>query len=202
MPYPHFVLVPLAPSLGIVLYVLYGLLVNYNAARKTGLPLIVLPFDCGHPLWLIIDKNIVQLFRRVPFGSGTFTRFNWRGWEIWDRYRAHQQLGDAIFFVTPGKNYLQLCDAKAVSEIFQRRADFLRPPESTGKVLAQTQLKDTNEVLLEMLNIFGPNVGTVSSPPSIRRSSRSCDRRTEPNGKGIGESRLHLSMSTSINVSG
>ncbi|KAL8686035.1 MAG: hypothetical protein Q9224_005574, partial [Gallowayella concinna] len=88
--------------------------------------------------------KIVQFVRRLPFCSGTFTRFNWRGWEIWDRYRAHQELGDAILLVTPGKNYLQLCDAHAVSDIFQRRADFLRPPEAT-----------------EMLNVFGPNVGTT-----------------------------------------
>lgn len=130
-----FLLAPVALFLSLALYLLYGLLVNYTAARKTGLPLIVLPFDCGNPLWLIIDRKVAQLVRRIPFGPGTFTRFNWRGWEIWDRYRAHQQLGDAIFFVTPGKNYLQLCDAEAVSEIFQRRGDFPRPPESTGKVL-------------------------------------------------------------------
>ena len=137
MSYPFFVLFPLALSLGIALYILYGLLVNYNAASKTGLPLIVLPFDSGNPLWLIIDRKVVQLVRQIPFCSGTFTRFNWRGWELWDRYRAHQQLGDAIFFVTPGKNYLQLCDKEAVSDIFQRRADFSRPPESTGNILSQ-----------------------------------------------------------------
>ncbi|KAI4224912.1 MAG: hypothetical protein L6R36_004312 [Xanthoria steineri] len=142
--YSALLLAPVALFLSLALYLLYGLLVNYTAARKTGLPLIVLPFDCGNPLWLIIDRKVAQLVRRIPFGPGTFTRFNWRGWEIWDRYRAHQQLGDAIFFVTPGKNYLQLCDAEAVSEIFQRRGDFPRPPEST-----------------EMLNIFGPNVGTT-----------------------------------------
>ncbi|KAI4102606.1 MAG: hypothetical protein L6R37_004319 [Teloschistes peruensis] len=115
-----------------VFYILYGLLVNYNAARETGLPFIILPVDCGNPLWLIVDRKIVQFVRRIPFCSGTFTRFNWRGWEIWDRYRAHEELGDAILLVTPGKNYLQLCDADAVSDIFQRRADFLRPPEATG----------------------------------------------------------------------
>ena len=164
MSYPIFVLVPFALSLVTVLYVLHGLLVNYNAARKTDLPLVILPVDCGNPLWLIIYRRIVQLVRRIPFCSGTFTRFNWRGWEIVDRYRAHQQLGDAILFVTPGKNYLQLCDADAVSDIFQRRGDFLRPAESTGKVLPHTQLMDTHEGLLEMLNIFGPNVGTVSGP--------------------------------------
>ena len=170
MPFLPFVLVPLALSLGTVLYVLYGLSVNYNAARKTSLPFIVLPFDSRNPLWLIIDRKIVQFVRRIPFCFGTFIRFNWGGWEIWDRYRAYQQLGDAIFFVTPGKtgkNYLQLCDAEAVLEIFQRRADFPRPPESTGKILAYTQLVDIHKRLLGMLNIFGPNVGTVSSPLSF-----------------------------------
>ncbi|KAL8635664.1 MAG: hypothetical protein Q9228_006869 [Teloschistes exilis] len=144
MPYFPLVLVPLAVALSTVFYVLYGLLVNYKAARETGLPLIVLPVDCGNPLWLIVDRKIVQFMRRIPFCSGTFTRFNWRGWEIWDRYRAHEELGDAILLVTPGKNYLQLCNADAVSDIFQRRADFLRPPAAT-----------------EMLNVFGPNVGTT-----------------------------------------
>ncbi|KAL8974704.1 MAG: hypothetical protein Q9197_001073 [Variospora fuerteventurae] len=148
MIYSLLLLVPLVASLGTALFILYRLLVNYNAARKTGLPIIVLPVDCGNPLWLIVDRKIAQWIRRIPIGSGTFTRFNWRGWEIWDRYKAHQQLGDGILFVTPGKNYLQLCDAEAVSEIFQRRADFLRPPEATGKILvpiqAQTQLGQTH----------------------------------------------------------
>ena len=140
MSFYQFILVPVALSLVSVLYVLYGLLVNYNAARKTGLPTIVLPFDCGNPLWLIIDRKVMQWVRRLPFGPGTISRFNWRGWEIWDHYRAHQELGDAIFFVTPGKNYLQLCDAEAVSEIFQRRADFPRLLEATGKIPTHSQL--------------------------------------------------------------
>lgn len=136
-----FFLGPLSLSLGVVLYVLYGLILNYNAARSTGLPFIVLPVDCGNPLWLVIDRKIAQFVRRIPFGSGTFTRFNWRGWEIWDRYKAHQQFGDTIIFVTPGKNYPQLCDAEAVSEILQRPADFPRPRESTGKFPSLTQLQ-------------------------------------------------------------
>lgn len=126
------VLALLAVLLG-VLYILYGLKVNYDDARKTGLPIVVLPIDSANPLWMVIDRKVVQLVRRIPFCSGNFTRFNWRGWEINDRYKAHQELGDALLFVTPGKMYLQLCDAEAVSEIFQRRIDFPRPPEATGK---------------------------------------------------------------------
>ena len=82
MSYHPFILVPLAVSLAAVFYILYGLLVNYNAARKTGLPIILLPFDCGNPLWLIIDRQVMQWLRRLPVGSGTISRFNWRGWEI------------------------------------------------------------------------------------------------------------------------
>lgn len=99
------VLALLALLLG-VFYILYGLKINYDDACKTGLPIIVLPFDSANPLWMIIDRKVTQqqLVRRIPFCSGNFTRFNWRGWEIRDRYRAHQQLGDALLFVTPGKN--------------------------------------------------------------------------------------------------
>ena len=131
------VLVPLCLLLGFVLYLLYGLGSNYLTARRTGLSLIVLPFDCGNPLWLIIDRKVAQFVRRLPFGAGNFTRFNWRGWEIWDRYRAHQELGEAILFVTPGELYLQLCDPEAVGDVLRRRDDFPRPPEATGKYRIQ-----------------------------------------------------------------
>ena len=71
---------PLALLLGCTLYVLYGLLINYNAARKTGLPLVNLPFDCGldhrqegravgqpHTFWLY-DFYQVQLARMGDLG--------------------------------------------------------------------------------------------------------------------------------------
>lgn len=77
------VLALLAVLLG-VFYILYGLKVNYDDARKIGLPIIVLPFDSANPLWMIIDRKVVQLVRRIPYCSGNFTRFNWRGWEIHD----------------------------------------------------------------------------------------------------------------------
>ena len=71
-----FVVWALALLLGFISYFLYGLQVNYSAARKTGLTIIVLPFDCGNPLWMIMDRKVVHLFRRIPYCSGSFTRFN------------------------------------------------------------------------------------------------------------------------------
>lgn len=78
----------LALVLAWVFYVLYGLKVNYDDARKTSLPLIILPFNSANLLWMIIDKKFVQLVRHIPFCSGNFTRFKWHRWEIRDRYKA------------------------------------------------------------------------------------------------------------------
>jgi hypothetical protein len=79
----------ITPLLGWILYVAYCLAVNWSQARKTGLPLVILPIDCGNPLWMSIDTRVLPFFRRLPFGFKSFTRFNWRGWEIEDRYKAH-----------------------------------------------------------------------------------------------------------------
>ncbi|CAD6574401.1 MAG: hypothetical protein ASARMPRED_006689 [Alectoria sarmentosa] len=140
----NLLLLILLPIPAWVLYSLYCLASNYNQARKMGLSIVILPIDSGNPLWMSVDTHFIRWFKYSPFGKGRFTRFNWRGWEIQDRYRAHQELGDAFVFVTPGKNWLQLCNAEALADVFQRRDDFVRPIE-----------------MLDMLNVFGPNLGTT-----------------------------------------
>jgi hypothetical protein len=116
------------------LYLASCLARNYYQARKIGIPMVILPVDPVNPLWMSIDTLFIPFFKRIPFGSGTFTRFNWRGWEIKDRFRAHLELGDAFIFVTPGKNLLQVCNAEALADIFQRRDDFVRPTEMLRKL--------------------------------------------------------------------
>jgi len=85
-----------------IIYVLYCLAVNYSGLRKTDLPLVVLPIESSNPLWMRVDTRVLPFFRSLPFGFRNFTRFNWRGWEIQDRYRAHQELGDAFIQETIG----------------------------------------------------------------------------------------------------
>jgi hypothetical protein len=83
---------------------------------------------------MAVDKRFfIPLFERLPFGSGNFTRFNWRGWEFQDKFRSHAEMGDVFMVVTPGRNWLYVCNAEALTEIFQRRADFPRPLEIFGK---------------------------------------------------------------------
>ncbi|KAF2746361.1 cytochrome P450 [Sporormia fimetaria CBS 119925] len=122
----------------------YHLFRNYRAARKIGIPLRVLPISHENPAWMIVDKVFVPLFKKIPFGTGSFTRYNWRGWEFEDKFRSHEELGGAFVLVTPGRNWLYVCDPVALADIFQRRADFPRPLE-----------------IYEMTNVFGPNLSTT-----------------------------------------
>ncbi|KAI0006870.1 cytochrome P450 [Xylariaceae sp. FL0662B] len=120
------------------------LLRNYFTARKVGVPIRVIPISHGNPFWMIVDKKVLSIVKRLPFGSGSFTRYNWRGWEVEDRCRSHLEMGDAYMLVTPDKNWLYLCNPETLMEVFRRRTDFPRPLE-----------------VYQMLNIFGPNLSTV-----------------------------------------
>ena len=87
-----------------VLYSWYCLFINYLAARKIGVPIAIIPINHENPLWIIVDKILNPLFERLPFGSGNFTTYNWRGWEFQDKKKSHLELGDVFAVVTPGRN--------------------------------------------------------------------------------------------------
>ena len=115
------------------IYSWYCLYCNYRVACKIGIPLRVIPISHENPLWMVVDKKIfIPIFERFPFGSGNFTRYNWRGWEFADKYRSHMEMGDVFMMVTPGRNWLYLCNAESLVDVFQRRSDFPRPLEIFG----------------------------------------------------------------------
>ncbi|KAK5996637.1 Cytochrome P450 monooxygenase-like protein [Cladobotryum mycophilum] len=93
---------------------------------------------------MLVDRKALSVCRRLPFGNNNFTRYNWRGWELPDRYRSHYEMGDAFIIVTPGRNWLYLANPDVLMEVFRRRTDFPRCIELT-----------------EVLNVFGPNMSTV-----------------------------------------
>lgn len=121
-----------------------SLLRNYLIARKIGIPIRIIPIDHVNPIWFLIDGHVQPVVKRL-FGESTFTRYNYRGWELFDRYYTHKELGDAYILVTPGRNWVYIASPEALTNIFHRRTDFPRCLELT-----------------EMLNVFGPNISTVS----------------------------------------
>ncbi|KAI0440053.1 cytochrome P450 [Xylaria telfairii] len=120
-----------------------SLLRNYAAARTIGVPIRVVPCSPFNPFWCLIDRNATLLLRRLPFFSkdSSIIRYNWRGWDIEDRWRSHHEMGDVFVIVTPHYNMIQLNNPESVASVFKRHTDFPRPVW-------------VNDVL----GVFGPNI--------------------------------------------
>ncbi|KKY20233.1 putative cytochrome p450 monooxygenase [Diplodia seriata] len=95
---------------------------------------------------MILARHIVPWLKYVPFGNGNFSKFAHVGWEWELKYQAHRDFGDAILMVSPGKNWIYVCNAETIHDVIQRerRHDFERPVE-----------------LLAVLDVFGANISTV-----------------------------------------
>jgi hypothetical protein len=128
---------PLALIGTFVAQTIYGLLRNYAAARTVGVPIRFIPISPLNPFWVLADRTVLSLLRRLPFGDNSFTRYNWRAWEVADRYRSHQEMGDLWVLVTPLKNWIYVNDPEALNSIFRRGTDFPRPVFVNGTPLSQ-----------------------------------------------------------------
>ncbi|OTA92179.1 hypothetical protein M434DRAFT_22024 [Hypoxylon sp. CO27-5] len=131
---------PLEAHHGVVLYLSAGYLV-------VGLPIRIIPISHTNPLWMLVDRQFISFIKRFPFGHNSFTRYNYRAWEVADRYWSHHEIGDAFDVVRPGRNWLYIANPDTIVEVFRRRTDFPRCLELTG-----------------VLNVFGPNISTVDGP--------------------------------------
>ncbi|KAI0594164.1 cytochrome P450 [Biscogniauxia sp. FL1348] len=119
-----------------------SLLRNYAAARTIGVPIRIIPFSPFNPFWSLVDRKVVLFLRRLPYvGDNAITRYNWRGWDIEDRWRSHYEMGDIFVLVTPQYNMVLINDPEATTSVFKRSTDFPRPVW-------------VNDVL----GVFGPNI--------------------------------------------
>ena len=74
----------------------------------------------------------MPIFQFLPFGSGSFTRYNYRGWHYDGRSKAFEELGEVYAMVGPGGIGLHVCNEETITDIFHRRNDFKRPLEQLG----------------------------------------------------------------------
>jgi len=119
-----------------LIWLAHRLITNYAIARRVGVPVVVIPVDPESPLWMLTSDYLGPFTDRVlswiPFGSGSFTRYAHRGWDVHDRAKSFLELGDAFILVTTGKNWLYVCNAETVAEMLQRRKEFEGPLEIMG----------------------------------------------------------------------
>ena len=109
---------------------------NYLVARRVGVPVVVVPINPESPLYMMLDDllgaYIDRLVSWLPFGSGSYTRYAHRGWDVRDRAKSFVELGDAFILVTSGKNWFYTCNAETLIELLQRKGEFKRPLEIMG----------------------------------------------------------------------
>lgn len=106
---------------------------NYLAVRKIGVPIRIIPIDHVNPLWLVVDRHVVSALRQLPgwLGNNSFTRYNYRGWEVPDRYFSHHELDDAYVLVSSRNIWLYVSDPDAVTDLARRSKEFDRETSVT-----------------------------------------------------------------------
>ncbi|KAK6839259.1 hypothetical protein PG987_005125 [Apiospora arundinis] len=120
------------------------LIKNYRLAKTIGAPIRIIPISPLNPFWVLLDRKVLSLIRLLPFSDNSFTRYNWRGWEVHDRYNSHHEMGDIWVLVTPFRNWIYINDPDTLMSVYRRGAEFPRPVFVTA-----------------ILDVFGPNISTA-----------------------------------------
>ncbi|KAF2147211.1 uncharacterized protein K452DRAFT_348009 [Aplosporella prunicola CBS 121167] len=126
---------------------------NLAAAKRSGLPYILLPWDKFNVIWMLTGDFWFPLLQKLP---ATWTHpwlpYLQPEWLYERKYEPFNTMGsDAILFVAPGGNHCYIANAEAIADITARRADFQKPLE---------RYKD--------VNLYGTNV-VVSEGSTWRR---------------------------------
>lgn len=103
---------------------------NYNKARKTNLPMIVVPWDQNHIIWMLASPPL------KPWLQKNLPKFIWRritytiyGWEFHERLRPFVEYcrpdDRSFMLVTCGKRLeCWTSDAEFVTQVLSRPKDF------------------------------------------------------------------------------
>lgn len=146
---------------------------NYTAARKMGLPVIISPVSPLNPLWILTYRTFPSILSlsRLPFGLGKWARCTFLGWTFNDKHALHDELGPVFVVVTPGGNEVTVADSHATHDILSHRKEFIKPAAMYGMesiVKVAVSCADENT---EQLNVFGRNLNTVSWPSGCQYRS-------------------------------
>lgn len=127
----------LAVSPAIYLFVtsVLSFLTNLRNAQKTGLPIVISPVDHMNPVWVVLQKPLSGLLASLPFGLGSWVRYNTLSWFFDDKCAMHKEHGKVFIHVTPGMNELHSIDPEANAQILSRRKDFEKPEKILKSVI-------------------------------------------------------------------
>jgi cytochrome P450 len=121
---------------------------NVVAARKTGLPVILVPINQDAPPWVVFSVPYrFQIKARLPTWLWNRISITIYGWEYHDRVKPFEELakpqGNDKSFVMAGLGAIEL---------------WTRDPEVANEVLRRPHDFEQAELTSTILEVFGPNV--------------------------------------------
>lgn len=116
------------------LWCVSSFLKNRQIAQTIGVPIVVSPIGFNNPFWLFFSRLLAPHLQKLPFGLGSFVRYNIVGWNFNDKYKMHHDFGKTFVHVTPGGNELFVADPTAADYILSRKKDFIKPISMLGEV--------------------------------------------------------------------
>ncbi|KAI1610189.1 putative cytochrome P450 [Exophiala viscosa] len=109
----------LLPFVLLVSYRSYRLIVNYAAARRLGVPIILLPVSFEDAWWTLL-KPLFAWVQHLPWGLGLWYDYSDIGWPTEDGYKTVSRLGDLVTTYPP-----------AIERIYKDTKTFIRPDPFT-----------------------------------------------------------------------
>lgn len=76
---------------------------NYRAAKKLGIPIVSSPVYSRSLPWMVLSPLIGPLLLKLPFGLGSWVRYNRYMWVLEEKASAFQEKGKMFVVVTPAK---------------------------------------------------------------------------------------------------
>ncbi|PGH11916.1 hypothetical protein AJ79_04608 [Helicocarpus griseus UAMH5409] len=120
----------LVPFLLFTIYRIYNLIKHYVAARKLGLPIILLPVSFEDVWWMPL-RPLFSWVEHLPFGLGSWYAYTELGWPTIDGYRTPQRLGETFILCSPFGIQINTCYPPAVNLIFRDPKDWKVPDART-----------------------------------------------------------------------
>jgi cytochrome P450 len=125
-----------APVVVFTFYRTFHLAKNYIAARKLGLPIILLPVS-SEDIWWIPLRPFFSFVQKLPFGLGTWYIYTELGWPMVDSNRTILKLGENFVLCSPACNMLATSYPPALEQrAFGGGAKTWSAPEAQSQIFA------------------------------------------------------------------
>ena len=99
---------------------------NLAAAKKSGIPYVIVPFYQNNRLWQLSQGFVAPVLRKLPSSwTDPWLELNVMEWGWERKYEPFKRLGtDTFLAVSPSRNMLYTADADVIGQMTSRRNDF------------------------------------------------------------------------------